>query len=227
MTTSTGRACFCPTSLMAPPPTPPRRGRRASRWRRHRTTTSDGGGLRSSTNGPRSRAASWSGASASAVAPTRRWMAGRRRSTAESPVRRPRYATHACSLLCSCHGDELWCLYYLCAFCCSFYFCAYVLRRFCSRSLALSISFSEYNFSLGLQAAVGLGPDVSSASNVVYDLSKIPSYACCRYRFFNLARLRVVLKVDWENLGSSNGVLNLSRTAGMHAIPVRVEYQSK
>lgn len=138
-----------------------------------------------------------------------------------------RNATHACSLLCSCHGDELWCLYYLCAFCCSFYFCAYVLRRFCSRSLALSISFSEYNFSLGLQAAVGLGPDVSSASNVVYDLSKIPSYACCRYRFFNLARLRVVLKVDWENLGSSNGVLNLSRTAGMHAIPVRVEYQSK
>ncbi|ONM01991.1 hypothetical protein ZEAMMB73_Zm00001d031017 [Zea mays] len=77
------------------------------------------------------------------------------------------------------------------------------------------------------KAAVGLGPDVSSASNVVYDLSKIPSYACCRYRFFNLARLRVVLKVDWENLGSSNGVLNLSRTAGMHAIPVRVEYQSK
>lgn len=50
--------------------------------------------------------------------------------------------THACSLLCSCHGDELWCLYYLCAFCCSVYFCAYVLRRFCSRSLALSIGFS-------------------------------------------------------------------------------------
>jgi hypothetical protein len=48
-----------------------------------------------------------------------------------------------------------------------------------------------------------------------------PTLAVVAIVFFNLARLRVVLKVDWENLGSSNGVLNLSRTA------VRVEHQSK
>jgi len=52
--------------------------------------------------------------------------------------------------------------------------------------------YSEYHFSLGLQAAVSLGPDVDvpSASKDVDDFSKIPTLVVVT--IFNLAHLQMV-----------------------------------
>ena len=51
------------------------------------------------------------------------------------------------------------------------------------------VDYSEYHFSFGLQADIGLGPDLPSAFKGVYDFSKIPLLSLS---FFNLARLQVV-----------------------------------
>jgi hypothetical protein len=39
------------------------------------------------------------------------------------------------------------------------------------------VGYSEYHFSFGLQADIGLGPDLPSASEGVYNFSKIPTLA--------------------------------------------------
>ena len=39
------------------------------------------------------------------------------------------------------------------------------------------VGYSEYHFSFGLQADIGLGQDLPSASKGVYDFSKIPTLA--------------------------------------------------